>query len=275
MAHIHYYMENNPSSAAFAPRLLYTGRVSDDPNWFNVSHSHSFCEILYVLRGQGHAVLGEHKHALKAGDLVIIDPGVPHEESSSPSDALQLIFLAADNFQLGELEPNHLHLEDASPVIHTGSQRPIIERYFSDLLTETGSQVEYFSAMSQALLSALLIFCMRLQMTTGKASLSPECRRVQEYINQNYTKPITLDSLSESVFISKHHLAHVFKDQTGVSPIKYLIERRIEEAKTLLANQALSVREVAARVGYDDPVYFSQVFKKAVGCSPAAYRTKK
>ena len=70
-------------------------------------------------------------------------------------------------------------------------------------------------------------------------------------------------------------MAHLFKSQTGVSPIKYLITRRMEEAQHLLRETDLPIRAIAEKVGYDDPAYFSQIFKRTVGSSPLSYRNSK
>ena len=70
MAHKHYYLDESPAATvSISPRLKYTGSVSDDPNWFNIEHSHSFCEILYVLSGQGTVRIHGQEHPICGGDL--------------------------------------------------------------------------------------------------------------------------------------------------------------------------------------------------------------
>ena len=149
-----------------------------------------------------------------------------------------------------------------------------MEIYLQELLHETSSQIQFYQQISQDLALAVAVLVMRLLRIHSEdaAALSPECRQIKEYLDQNYTSPITLDSLSETVYISKHYLSHLFKEQTGVSPIKYLTAKRMEKACQLLLETSRPVSEISKAVGYENPLYFSQVFKRIYGISPAKYR---
>ena len=92
------------------------------------------------------------------------------------------------------------------------------------------------------------------------------------YIDQNYTEDISLGSIAAEFFISTDHLSHIFKSRFGVSPINYLINRRIIKAQTLLANTSESVNTISGIVGYDNVSYFSTLFRKVVGMTPANFR---
>ena len=99
MAHKHYYLDESPAATfSISPRLKYTGSVSDDPNWFNIEHSHSFCEILYVLSGQGTVRIHGQEHPICGGDLILYNPGVTHQERSDENDHLHFLFCAVDGF---------------------------------------------------------------------------------------------------------------------------------------------------------------------------------
>ena len=102
-----------------------------------------------------------------------------------------------------------------------------------------------------------------------------DCQKVKDFIDLNYTRSITLDTLSQVVYISRHHLTHLFKKEVGVPPIKYLIVKRMEEAKRMLMDTDFNIRKISETLGYDNPVYFSQIFKKTIGISPSKYRQVK
>ncbi len=237
--------------------------------------SHAYCEILYVFSGSGSIVVGDTLHPLKAGDLVIINPDLPHSESSADGHELQLGVLGVLGFTVDGLPKDHLIPAQMAPVLPGKDYRYKIERYLSDILAESQEQTLLSGAMSRTLASALLILILRLchSRSCKGADMKEECRRIKEYIDKNYTSPITLDSLSEQIYISKYYLSHIFKSQTGISPIKYLIGKRMDKAAQLLRETDLSIRDIALRVGYDDPVYFSQMFKKVMNESPANYRS--
>lgn len=97
-------------------------------------------------------------------------------------------------------------------------------------------------------------------------------RMVKEYIRDNYQNPITLQSAAESVFVSQSYLSHVFKVETGQNFVKYLTDYRLREACRLLRETNRRVCDIVGMVGYDSPKYFSEVFKRAFGMTPNAYR---
>ena len=273
MAHEHFYVKRSERESLVQPELIYTGLLEDAPNWFNIQHSHDFCEILYVAGGAGEAILEGKKFRLAPGDLVVVNPGTLHEERSDAKAPLRLIFLAIRDFAVPGLPAGCLSQEKYR-VLSCGEYRYKMDIYLRELLQETSSQIEFYQEISQGLVSALLVLVMRLIRINpeDEAALSQECQKIKEYLDQNFTSPITLDSLSETVYISKHYLSHLFKEQTGVSPIKYLTSKRMEKAGELLSETELPVSEVSKAVGYENPLYFSQVFKRIYGISPVKYR---
>lgn len=273
MAHEHFYVKRSERESLVQPELIYTGLLEDAPNWFNIQHSHDFCEILYVAGGAGEAILEGKKFRLAPGDLVVVNPGTLHEERSDAKAPLRLIFLAIRDFAVPGLPAGCLSQEKYR-VLSCGEYRYKMDIYLRELLQETSSQIEFYQEISQGLVSALLVLVMRLIRINpeDEAALSQECQKIKEYLDQNFTSPITLDSLSETVYISKHYLSHLFKEQTGVSPIKYLTSKRMEKACELLSETELPVSEVSKAVGYENPLYFSQVFKRIYGISPVKYR---
>lgn len=273
LSHEHYYPQKN--SLPLALKLIYTGCVKDDPKWFNTPHEHDFCEILYVAGGSGSAEIGGKQYTLKTGDLIVINAGVIHAERSDPDNTLQLIFVGVDQIKIEGLPENHIIAAGRTPIIRPGKFRNKLETYFSDLIAETTSQVEYYSEIVQGLVTALVVMILRINhayQSDDSAKMSDECEKIKAYIDTHYKSNLTLESLSETAYISKHHLAHIFKNQTGVSPIRYMIERRIDQAKSLLTQTDIPIHEIAEMVGYPDNVYFSQIFKKITGVSPSAYR---
>ena len=273
MAHEHFYVKRSERESLVQPELIYTGLLEDAPNWFNIQHSHDFCEILYVAGGAGEAILEGKKFRLAPGDLVVVNPGTLHEERSDAKAPLRLIFLAIRDFAVPGLPAGCLSQEKYR-VLSCGEYRYKMDIYLRELLQETSSQIEFYQEISQGLVSALLVLVMRLIRINpeDEAALSQECQKIKEYLDQNFTSPITLDSLSDTVYISKNYLSHLFKEQTGVSPIKYLTSKRMEKACELLSETELPVSEVSKAVGYENPLYFSQVFKRIYGISPVKYR---
>ncbi|WHH59093.1 response regulator [Petroclostridium sp. X23] len=94
---------------------------------------------------------------------------------------------------------------------------------------------------------------------------------IKHYIDTNYFEPITLDSITQKFFISKTFFNKLFKKETNMTFVSYLTKIRMENALELLQHNQLKVNEVAKMVGYSDPLYFGQVFKKHFGVLPSEY----
>jgi two-component system response regulator YesN len=97
--------------------------------------------------------------------------------------------------------------------------------------------------------------------------------KAKTFIYENYFKSdISLNSVAEYVNLSPNHLSMVFSQETGLTFIEYLTKLRIAKAKIMLKSTNMRTSEIAFKVGYNDPHYFSNVFKKAVGCAPTNFR---
>jgi YesN/AraC family two-component response regulator len=94
----------------------------------------------------------------------------------------------------------------------------------------------------------------------------------QCYIDLHFKEPLTLQQLSEEAHINKFYLSHIFKQEYGISPSNYMIFRRIDESKYLLAETDLSMTQIAQLMGFSSLSYFSQVFRNTQGVSPKEYR---
>ena len=103
--------------------------------------------------------------------------------------------------------------------------------------------------------------------------LMNDALHVKEYVDKNYRDPdISIDSICQELHISASHFSKIFKRQTGTSFSIYLAQKRITEAEHLLLTTDLKSREIGELVGYQEPNYFSYVFKKQKNLSPAIFR---
>lgn len=109
-------------------------------------------------------------------------------------------------------------------------------------------------------------------------SMGNASERIEEsiaYMTQNLNRPLQVSTLAALVNISPSHYFALFKRHTGRAPMDYFTRLRMEKARCLLDTTVSSVKEVAAALGYDDPFYFSRVFKSVNQLAPSNYRLKK
>ena len=105
--------------------------------------------------------------------------------------------------------------------------------------------------------------------TTG--NVQEQIERAAAYFNENYNTKISIDDYAESLHISTNGFIHNFKQYAGMSPAQYILSLRMVNAQSLLERTTYNIKEISEIVGYENPLYFSRVFKKEIGKSPAQY----
>lgn len=129
--------------------------------------------------------------------------------------------------------------------------------------------------LSTYLLSALILMMVRIVRDEEVKAISNITEGAKAYIDEHLDEDINLTKLSSHIFVSSFHLIHTFKKDMGITPIQYLILKRMNKAKQLLTTTDKTVSEISLKVGYDNPNYFNMLFKKTVGISPGKYRKSK
>ena len=108
-----------------------------------------------------------------------------------------------------------------------------------------------------------------------KGGLAPyKLRQIINYINDNLDKRISLDDMAELLDLSSYYLCREFHNSVGVSPYRYIIDRRIEKAQELIKNTKLSLADVAYESGFSSQSQMTQHFRKSVGVTPKVYRDR-
>lgn len=97
-------------------------------------------------------------------------------------------------------------------------------------------------------------------------------QRIKQYIIAHSSEEISLETIAKQVELNPFYISKMFKEQLGINYIDFLTECRIDKAKALMGNPERSLKEITFEVGYNDPNYFSKVFKKSCGMSPTEYR---
>lgn len=104
--------------------------------------------------------------------------------------------------------------------------------------------------------------------------LDPRIVSAIEQMQRRLGENISLDELAGSVNLSRSRFAHLFRQQTGVAPGRYLRDFRLDRARLLLETTFLSIKEIMAAVGFNDPSHFSRDFHDAFGASPREWRKR-
>ena len=271
-----YYQVGDNEPIKLDAKLLYITEAQYGNDWHSMEHTHHFTELFYITHGTGTFYLDHREIPVKKNDLIIVNPNVSHTEIGHPETPFEYIALGINGLEF-QADGSRSFTDY---IIHSITEnREEIYPLLKMLLKEVRKKEENFETICQNLLEVLVIDILRS--THADLSLTPsrkitkECRFIEQYLDEHYTEDITLQTLSDLTFLNKYYLVHSFKNYKGTSPINYLIERRINEAKHLLETTSYPVTKIAEMTGFSSQSYFSQVFKKETEMTPNAYRKNK
>ncbi len=254
-----------------ALKLLYVSSAQYGGDWHSAMHAHDCTELFYVVSGTGRFHVEEHFFPVAADDLVVINPNVEHTELSRDNRPLEYIVLGVEGLEFSPTQ------EDDSRycVMSLQGQREEILPLLRSLLREAALKQTGYELVCQNILEIMAVQLGRrveLSSSTSGRYTSKECALVRRYIDSHFKENITLSQLSDLVHINKYYLVHTFSREYGVSPISYLISRRLQESKYLLTRTNHSLSQISHMLGFSSPSYFSQSFRRAEKMSPLEYR---
>lgn len=247
-------------------------------------HNHDFAEITYIISGRGKYLLDGNVYDVKTGDVVMCNPGVMHQNVEvNPKEPTVEFFTGFTDFQFKNMPPNSIVLNDGGYILHTSAEtRQDITKHCYEMVAEqeSGKPGKYF--MLKAHLIQIMLLIIREMMPEEKQQLSLSfesynrnyaVKRIISFLSENYAAKISLDQIARNMYLSPVYISKIFKEETGDSPINYLIKIRLEKARDiLLQGNERSIKNIANSVGYEDVYHFSKLFKKYYGISPLHYK---
>lgn len=252
-------------------RLLSVSLSKDEKDWKSVFHTHHFTELFFVVNGEGNFLFRDEKYHIRTGDLVIIPPYMEHTEQSIKNTPLEYYVIGVEGISFQPADE-----ETCVQVFCNFSNKSLISDLFAQMLYEVRNPSYGSDKICQDLLEILILRIVRYQhvipVPITSTYMTKECARIKEYLDINYSEPITLDTLTELTHMNKYYMAHSFAKYTGQSPIQYLNQRRMEAACTLLKDTDHSISSISSAVGFSSQSYFTQAFRKKYGMTPIKYR---
>ena len=223
-------------------------------------------QILYIHNGCGHFFLNNRWEIAPAGSIVVYLPSEPQIYTYYAKDQPEIYWIHfAGNHSKELIEQYHIHN------CYIGTHRTLAQ-LFDEMILELQVHKPFFQDITLAALLKMLPMLERFylsQNSTPDSSVMIE--RLIVELNKRYMDQWNISSMAACCHLSPDYFSHQFKDMIGTSPIQYLNNLRIEKAKEFLLTESLGVSEVAALVGYKDPLYFSKMFKRATGISPKKF----
>lgn len=229
--------------------------------------------IHYVSAGRGIYVCDDCRYTLQRGDIFLISPGklVSYRaDSVDPWEYCWVGFNGTDARRLVTMAG----FSPEAPIIHSKDPKTT-SRLLMNIAQASGNA----AADDTQMVGCLYLFLSHLiRMNEQKTVGNPHQEYVANalrFIQYNYAEDISIDDIARYAGISRSQLYRAFLNDFGISPHAYLQRYRINEACSLLRNPNFSIAEVASSVGFDDPLYFSRVFKSIKQTPPSVYQRNK
>ena len=251
----------------------------------NGMHIHDYYVIFMSMTDGLHYLVNDQIYDINRGDVMLFSDSDLYGISVPPNIVYDRFFIV---FLPYVLFPEKSRYSALLNCFHSGGETPshklsLNEAELSEFIALANSiEAEIcepqFGVIGESVaLMNLLLFLNRLNSHMAGTSMPvrsgshAQIRRVIDYINENYEKPITLDELSELCFFNKSYLSRLFHRETGFSIQDYIIFRRLSHAIELI-HAGYKIGEAARLSGFNSETYFITIFKRRVGVTPYQYR---
>ena len=249
------------------------------------AHSHDFLSIHYVVSGHSKYMVDDQILPVQKDDLIIINPGVSHGMVPGLEEDPATIgfFLGIDDLYLKGYPKDFIPISNA--VVPIRRYQEEIYNCYHEIITVQEKKEAGWSLMAKVLSLQFLVFTLKELTPQSPATIQDYfqlktydkqtiAQTITSYFQKNYMRKISVEEIARSSYLSTTYITKIYKEITGDTPINYLISLRMEKALEILKEGHFSIQDVARQVGYDDPYYFSKLFKKRFGVSPSAYKKK-
>ncbi len=261
------------------PRFLRIHKARIGKHWGWPEHTNRETEFVLINKGAMRCVIENIEFQASDGDVYFVQPGQLHYEELL-SEHIDIFTLRFDLLDRKGKSCRFITSSESGAQLLEGFAKEsvnLFEQILQLVWNEEPSAQKKIEAIIARMTEIVRKRYSESSVPSRAEAFSPHHSALADnaaaYIKQNLDKPISVTEIAESCCVSPHHLAHVFKEVRGISPLRYARRLKIDRAKRLLADESLCIYEVAMHVGFKDPFHFSRSFKKATGFCPQTFRS--
>lgn len=247
-------------------------------------HSHSFYEFYFFLEGEAEMTINGQSYGISPGNIIIVPPKTIHfpshisakrpyrrfvlwinenyyEKYLKSTDAFEYLFQFARRLEAP--------VQGINPLLFNNLQNKIFIIIRELHENRFGKETQLLVQLQSLLLNLSRFIYENYHISNGS---TPSLRsRICTYIEAHIDEPLSLNELASAFYLSKFHIAHIFKESMGISIHQYIVKKRLEACKNALATDS-SLENISARFGFASYSSFFRYFKKEYGVSPKEYR---
>lgn len=228
-------------------------------------------QLLYIAAGKAFFTFDGSITEVSEGSMVLYPPHTPQQYAYYIDDKPEVYWLHFTGSDAGTLTSEAGFSE--THILYTGISSKYPELFLS-VIREIQLTRPSFEELSALYLKQLFILLKRIKEEGGfkKTEIQKEMEKAVRFFHENLANNIEIEAYARQLHMSTCWFIRSFKEYAGMPPGRYLTDIRIRKAKELLESTDYSVGEIGGIIGYDNPLYFSRIFKKTAGVSPAEYR---
>ena len=230
-------------------------------------------QIIYIAAGKGHFILDSREVIVSAGNMILYQPKQVQDYFYYGEDKTQVWFVHFTGKEVRNILRQY-EISTDGYILQSG-----LSREYENLFRRMRDELVNCSWGYEEMLTLLfreLLMTMRRHMTEKAPQVSgfiqDEIDRARIYFEDHYNEEISIEQYAASRSMSTSWFNKSFRKSMGTSPMRYILDIRIRNAQVLLETTDYPISNIAALVGYDNPLYFSRLFSKAKGLSPSGYR---
>ncbi|WP_042199821.1 AraC family transcriptional regulator [Paenibacillus camerounensis] len=275
------------------PKFVTVGLAVWSPGDRHFARTFGVYDLLLVKRGTMYMAEQGKEYAIGPGKLLVLEAGLPHEGYRVCEEDTEIYWV---HF-IHEGKPSYIRQEDIpwSALLAKGTvedeepsaqQRLYMPKFAAvdvealepilDEMNEIHSRLNAENALRlhvllAELMAALQAECARTALPEPAVRLA---RAAAAYLDRHWKEPFQVTGLQEELHFQADYITRCMKQHIGTTPLQYVLQRRLEEAKKLLSGTVLSVSDIAERIGIRDVNYLTRLFSARFGMTPAAYRRR-
>ena len=230
-------------------------------------------QLLYIVSGKGHFYFHGEDRIVYAGRMVLIQPRQEQRYEYFGEDKPEVYWVHFTGSDVKNiLRSYNIPMDD--PIFYSGASSTY-SYLFKEMIHELQSCKTGYEDLLTMYLRQIFLLVQRTRQEerpTVSTYIQEEMEFARRYFNEHYNEPISIQEYAESRNMSVCYFQRNFKQIVKHTPMQYLLTIRVNNAASLLETTDYSMAEIAAIVGYEDPLYFSRLFRKIKGVSPRDYR---
>ncbi len=229
--------------------------------------------IHFIIEGRGHYSVNNKTYQLNKGQGFLICPEIVTFYQASNKDPWKYSWVGF-NGSKAKSYLEYANLSILNPIFTYNSDKQlakVMEKMVSINKITKGNELKLLSLLYQ-FLSLLVEEANIDELNSNNEMKLTYIKEAITFIEKNYSRKITIQELADYIGLDRSYLYSVFQDALEQSPQEYLINFRLNKACELMNNKKLNIGDISRSIGYNDPLYFSKVFKKVKGLTPTAFR---